>query len=99
MSGVLAFLGTVVVGWILFNLVGALIVGLVARAMFAGRVQVGWFKTLVIGFLGGILGKLVFWVLRWPTGFPMDFVASVLGAFALFFAYVVRRGARGATAK
>jgi len=98
MKAALAVFLTVAVGWVLFNLLGALIVGLVARAMFAGRVKVGWFKTLVIGFLGGILGKLVFWLLRWPTGFPMDFVASVLGAFALFFAYVLRQGRKGAPA-
>lgn len=97
MNGVLGVAATVVGGWILFNLLGAFLVGLIARALFRGRVRVGWFKTLVVGFLGGILGKLVFWLLRWPSGFPMDFVASVLGAFVLFFAYMLRQGRRGET--
>lgn len=99
MKAALAFFATVVGGWIVFNLVGAFLVGLVARALFPGKDKVGWFKTIVLGFLGGILGKLVFWLLRWPSGFPMGFVASVAGAFVLLFAWHVRESRRSAPAK
>ena len=32
--------------------------------------------TILIGFIGGIVGKLIF-AIGWPSGFPMGFVASV----------------------
>jgi uncharacterized membrane protein YeaQ/YmgE (transglycosylase-associated protein family) len=96
MGTALALLTTFVVGWILFNLVGAFIVGLIARAIFPGKDKVGWLATIGIGFLGGILGKLVFWLLRWPTGFPMGFVASVAGAFVLLYVYHLRVTRRAA---
>lgn len=98
MGTALAFLTTILVGWILFNLVGAFIVGLIARAIFPGKDKVGWLATIGIGFLGGILGKLVFWMLRWPTGFPMGFVASVAGAFVLLYVYHLRVTRRAAAA-
>lgn len=94
MGTALAFLTTILVGWILFNLVGAFVVGLIARAIFPGKDKVGWLATIGIGFLGGLLGKLVFWLLRWPTGFPMGFVASVAGAFVLLYAYHLRAARR-----
>ncbi len=98
MGTALAFLTTILVGWILFNLVGAFVVGLIARAIFPGKDKVGWLATIGIGFLGGILGKLVFWMLRWPTGFPMGFVASVAGAFVLLYVYHLRVTRRAAAA-
>lgn len=97
MGTALAFLTTILVGWILFNLVGAFVVGLIARAIFPGKDKVGWLATIGIGFLGGILGKLVFWMLRWPTGFPMGFVASVAGAFVLLYVYHLRVTRRAAS--
>jgi uncharacterized membrane protein YeaQ/YmgE (transglycosylase-associated protein family) len=98
MQGLLTFSATVIGGWIIFNLIGAFLVGAIARKLFPGGAGVGWFKTLVIGFLGGILGKLVFWLLHWPSGFPMGFVASVAGAFVLLIAYNIRAAAkRGGT--
>ena len=83
MKGLLAVLGGVVGLWLLFNLVGAFVVGLIARAVFPARDRVGWGKTLLVGFLGGILGKLLFHLLGWPRHFIMGFVASVVGAFIL----------------
>jgi uncharacterized membrane protein YeaQ/YmgE (transglycosylase-associated protein family) len=98
MNGFLAFFATVVGGWIIFNLIGAFIVGAIARAVFPARNKIGWFKTLVVGFLGGIFGKLLFWVLHWPSGFPMGFVASVAGAFLLLLAYHIRMAVKPAPA-
>ena len=67
------------------NLIGAFLVGLVARAVFPGKDAVGWPMTILLGFIGGIVGKLIFAILKWPTGFPMGFVASVAGAFVLLW--------------
>lgn len=94
MKATLAVLATIVGGWIVFNLIGAFLVGLIARALFPGRDKVGWFMTLAIGFVGGLLGKLVFWLLRWPTKFPMGFVASVAGAFVLLLFWHLRVAGR-----
>jgi len=90
MSAFLAFFATVLGGWIIFNLIGAFLVGALARAIFPGKNQIGWFKTIAVGFFGGIVGKLIFWLLRWPLGFPMGFVASVVGAFVLLLIFFVR---------
>lgn len=90
MNSFVAFCASVVGGWIVLNLIGAFFVGWLARKIFPARNKVGWFMTLVIGFFGGILGKLVFWILRWPSGFPMGLVASVLGAFVLLLVYYIR---------
>ena len=90
MSAFLTFFATVVGGWIVFNLIGAFLVGLIARAVFPGKDNVGWPMTIVLGFIGGLVGKLIFAMLGWPTGFPMGFIASVAGAFLLLFVYHVR---------
>ncbi len=41
--------------------------------------------TILLGFIGGIVGKLIFAILGWPSGFPMGFVASVLGSCVLLW--------------
>jgi uncharacterized membrane protein YeaQ/YmgE (transglycosylase-associated protein family) len=94
MSAFLGFFATVLGGWIIFNLIGAFLVGWLARAVFPGKDKIGWFTTLVVGFFGGIVGKLIFWLLRWPSGFPMGFVASVVGAFVLLLVYHVHVSTR-----
>lgn len=95
MKWLLALLAGAVGAWIVFNLVGAFIVGLVARAIFPAKDKVGWPSTILFGFLGGILGRLAFRVLHWPLRFGMGFVASVLGAFVVLFVhhlFVLSRG-------
>ncbi len=96
MKFLLALFATAVGGWIVFNLIGAFIVGAIAKAVFPAKDKVGWGMTIVMGFLGGILGKLVFRLLHWPAHFPMGFVASVLGAFVLLFAHHLYVGAKSA---
>ena len=59
MKALLATLAALAGGWLLINLVGALLVGAIARGLLPGKDKVGWFMTIVIGFLGGILGKIV----------------------------------------
>lgn len=85
MKIVLAALGTIFGFWLVFNLIGALIVGAIARAVFPAKDKVGWPTTILLGFLGGIVGKVGFALLHWPTRFGMGFVASVTGAFVLLF--------------
>ena len=92
MSTLVALFAGFVGGWIVLNLLGALLVGLVARAVFPGKDTVGWPMTIVLGFVGGIVGKLIFALLKWPTGFPLGFVASVVGAFVLLWLWHQRVG-------
>lgn len=99
MSGLVAFSATILGGWVLFNLIGAFIVGAAARAIFPGKNKLGWFKTIGLGYVGGILGKLVFWILRWPSGFPMGFIASVAGAFVLLLVFHIKENLPGREAK
>jgi len=94
-----AALGTILGFWLVLNLVGAIIVGAIARAVFPAKDRVGWPTTIVVGFLGGIVGKLLFALMHWPTRFGMGFVASVVGAFLLLFVHhlvVSRRSDAGA---
>ena len=95
MKAMFALFATFLGGWILVNLIGALIVGAIARAVLPGKDRVGWGMTILIGFLGGILGRLVFQLLRWPVGFPIGFVAAVLGAAVLLLAHRIWRAVQG----
>ncbi len=89
-----AFLGA----WLVVNLVGAFIVGAIARAIFPGKDRIGWPMTILLGFVGGIVGKILFAILRWPTGFGMGFVASIVGAFVVLLGYHLYVASKG-TAK
>jgi len=103
MKGFLALLGTAVAGWLLLNLVGALLVGALARAILPGRDRVGWFTTIAIGFLGGMVGKLAAFAVGWRhLGIVKGFAVSVVGAIVLLIAHRMwsaSRAKRGATAK
>jgi uncharacterized membrane protein YeaQ/YmgE (transglycosylase-associated protein family) len=87
MHALLAAFGAIFGLWLVFNLIGALIVGAIARAVFPAKDKVGWPTTIALGFFGGIVGKVMFALLRWPTRFGMGFVASVTGAFLLLFVH------------
>jgi uncharacterized membrane protein YeaQ/YmgE (transglycosylase-associated protein family) len=83
MKGFGDFVSSALVVWTIFNLIGAFLVGWIARKIFPAKARVGWPTLIVIGFAGGLLGKLVFRILGWPTGIVLGFVASVLGAFVV----------------
>ena len=85
MKAILAILGTVIGAWVIINLIGAFLVGFIARKIFPAKDAVSWPMTIAYGFLGGILGKIIFWFLGWRTGIVMGFVASILGALILLF--------------
>jgi len=101
MKGLLALLGATVLGWLLLNLIGALLVGAIARAILPGRDKVGWFTTVAIGFLGGLLGKLAAFAAGWHRlGIVKVFAVSVVGALVLLIAHRIwsaSRTKRGAT--
>ena len=88
MKAVLAFLGALLGGWLILNLVGALIVGALARAILPGKDKVGWPLTIALGFLGGVFGKLVGFIIGWRNlGMFREFLVSVVGALALLIAH------------
>jgi uncharacterized membrane protein YeaQ/YmgE (transglycosylase-associated protein family) len=88
MKSVLAAFAAIVGWWLLINLVGAALVGALARWALPGKDRMGWFKTILLGFLGGILGKVVAFIVGWRfLGILGGFVVSVLGAVVLLVAH------------
>ena len=84
MKALLATLAALAGGWLILNLIGALIVGALARALLPGKEKVGWFTTILVGFLGGIAGKIVAFLCGWhKLGWIGGFVVSVVGAIGL----------------
>ncbi len=88
MKAVLALLGALLGGWLILNLIGALVVGALARAILPGKDKVGWPLTITLGFLGGLFGKLVAFLIGWrDLGMFRGFLVSVAGAIALLVAH------------
>ena len=88
MKALLAAFAALAGVWLLINLIGALLVGVIARAVLPGKDKVGWFTTIVIGFVGGILGKLVAFLAGFHRlGWLRGLFVSVLGAIALLIAH------------
>jgi uncharacterized membrane protein YeaQ/YmgE (transglycosylase-associated protein family) len=94
MKGILVGAGVLAGAWLLFNLLGALLVGFLARAVFPAKDRVGWGMTLLVGFLGGLVGKILFFMFGIGTKGLMGFVASVVGAFVLLLLYHFWRAAK-----
>ena len=95
MKALLAALAALAGGWLLLNLLGALLVGAIARAVLPGKDKVGWFTTIAIGFLGGILGKVVAYLTGWhKLGWVRGFCVSVLGAIVLLIAHRIWRSGK-----
>jgi uncharacterized membrane protein YeaQ/YmgE (transglycosylase-associated protein family) len=91
MKEFLTAMGSILGVWLIGNLVGAALVGALARWMLPGKDRVGWFTTIVIGFLGGILGKVVAFFFGYHYLGPVGgFVVSVLGAAVLLIAHRIR---------
>lgn len=95
MDNLLAALAALVGVWLIFNLIGAFVVGALARMILPGKDDVGWFTTIAIGFLGGILGKVIAFLVGYrDLGIIGGFSVSVLGAFVLLVAHRIWRGAK-----
>lgn len=88
LGGLVALLGAGLLMWFVMNLLGALLVGAIARFVIPGREKVGWFTTIAVGFLGGIVanivGKLAGWV---PPGKNVGLLGSIVGAIVLLLAH------------
>ena len=95
MKAVLATLAAVAGGWLILNLVGALLVGAIARALLPGKDKVGWPLTIALGFIGGLVGKLAAFIAGWRhLGIVKGFLVSVVGAIVLLIAHRIWRASK-----
>jgi len=74
------------------------VVGLIARAILPGTQKLGIILTAVLGIVGAFLAGLIGQALGWyAAGEGAGFIASIIGAIILLFAYVKLKGDSGAT--
>lgn len=80
--GIMAIIGTVVVGFI---------VGVLARFFYPGAVPMGFLMTVALGIggsiVGGLIGSLIW---KSPDGkfHPAGWIMSILGALLLLWVYI-----------
>jgi uncharacterized membrane protein YeaQ/YmgE (transglycosylase-associated protein family) len=87
-----------IIGFLIFGL----IIGLIARAIYPGRQNMGWLATAVLGMIGSLVGGLIGHALfggnaradgSW--GFtPGGWISSILGAIIVLWAYIALVGGR-----
>ena len=89
-----------IIGFIIFGLV----IGLLARAIYPGRQNMGWLSTAVLGMIGSLVGGLIGHAI-WggnsaPDGSwgftPGGLISSIIGAIIVLFAYLALTGRRQA---
>lgn len=79
----MSIIGTLFVG---------LIVGLLARALKPGDDSMGWILTILLGIAGSFLASYIGVAMGWyETGETAGWIASVIGAIVLLFAYGLLR--------
>ncbi|WP_027016591.1 GlsB/YeaQ/YmgE family stress response membrane protein [Comamonas composti] len=77
-------IGTLIVG---------LIVGFIARALKPGNDSMGWIMTALLGVAGSFLASYVGIAMGlYEAGQPAGWIASVIGAVVILFAYSMLRG-------
>jgi uncharacterized membrane protein YeaQ/YmgE (transglycosylase-associated protein family) len=78
---------------LIITIVIGLLAGLIARAVTPGKNAAGLFLTAALGMAGSIVATFAGQALHlYPAGHAAGFVASVIGAVVLLFAYrLVRR--------
>ena len=90
-----------IIGFLIFGL----IVGLLARAIYPGRQNMGWLSTIILGMIGSLIGGLIGHAL-WggnsaadgSWGFtPGGLISSIVGAIIVLFIYLSLAGRRGRT--
>jgi uncharacterized membrane protein YeaQ/YmgE (transglycosylase-associated protein family) len=88
-----------IIGFLIFGL----IIGLVARAIYPGRQNMGWLSTAVLGMVGSLVGGLVGHALFGGSrsaadgswGFtPGGWISSIVGAIVVLWAYMALAGRR-----
>ncbi len=73
---------------ILWMIIIGFVIGLVARALMPGRDPAGVVMTIVIGIVGSFIAGFLGQALGlYRAGEPAGFLASVVGAMLLLFAY------------
>jgi uncharacterized membrane protein YeaQ/YmgE (transglycosylase-associated protein family) len=90
-----------IIGFLVFGL----IIGLLARAIFPGRQQMGWLMTAVLGMVGSLVGGLIGHALFGGSsqadgtwGFtPGGWISSIVGALIVLWAYLAMAGRRHRT--
>jgi uncharacterized membrane protein YeaQ/YmgE (transglycosylase-associated protein family) len=90
-----------IIGFLVFGL----IIGLLARAIFPGRQQMGWLMTAVLGMVGSLVGGMIGHALFGGTaqadgtwGFtPGGWISSIVGALIVLWAYLAMAGRRHRT--
>jgi uncharacterized membrane protein YeaQ/YmgE (transglycosylase-associated protein family) len=90
-----------IIGFLIFGL----IIGLLARAIFPGRQQMGWLATAILGMVGSLVGGLVGHAIfggnaqadgSW--GFtPGGWISSIVGAIIVLWIYIAVMGRRSRT--
>ena len=90
-----------IIGFLVFGL----IIGLIARAIFPGRQNMGWLTTAVLGMVGSLVGGFIGHALfgrntaadvSW--GFtPGGWISSIVGAIVVLWAYLALAGGRRRT--
>jgi len=74
------------------------VVGLIARAILPGTQKLGIILTALLGIAGSFLAGLAGQALGWYTaGQGAGFLASLIGAIVVLYAYTKLRGDSGAT--
>ena len=90
-----------IVGFLIFGL----IIGLLARAIYPGRQQMGWLSTAVLGMIGslvgGLIGHALFGSSSQPDGSwgftPGGWISSIVGAIIVLWLYLGLLGRRSRT--
>jgi uncharacterized membrane protein YeaQ/YmgE (transglycosylase-associated protein family) len=86
----MGIIGTIVVG---------LIVGAIARLVLPGEQKMGWIMTCVLGIAGSLVAGFLGQALGWyRAGQGAGWIASVLGAVVLLFAYGKFKGGGSSSA-
>jgi uncharacterized membrane protein YeaQ/YmgE (transglycosylase-associated protein family) len=90
-----------IIGFLIFGL----IIGLLARAIFPGRQQMGWLATAILGMVGSLVGGLIGHAIfggnstadgSW--GFtPGGWISSIVGAILVLWIYLAVMGRRTKT--
>jgi len=90
-----------IIGFLIFGL----IIGLLARAIFPGRQQMGWLATAILGMVGslvgGLIGHAIFGTSSQANGTwgftPGGWISSIVGAIIVLWIYLAFAGRRSRT--
>jgi uncharacterized membrane protein YeaQ/YmgE (transglycosylase-associated protein family) len=83
----MGIIGTIIVG---------LLVGAIARFVLPGEQKMGWIMTCLLGIAGSVVAGFVGQAVGWyQVGQGAGWIASIVGAVVLLFAYSKLKGGGG----